>query len=152
MKRSYAFTLLEVMVAIAILAMSMTAIIGLTGSSMMKSARAEKLAVATMLARQKMTEVEIELQKGMAKGEFPEDKSEDGKFDDPFEDYTWKFELKKVELPAPVTGEEGSVQDLVGKEMTREISKTVREVKLTVFWKERGQEQTLDVVTHLVKL
>lgn len=150
--RMTGFTLLEVMVAIAILAMSMTAIIGLTGSAMMKSARSEKLLVATMLARQKMTDVELTLRKGMLKGEFPDEKSEDGEFEDPFKEYLWKMEIRRVELPAPITGEKGSVQDIVGKQFSKELGQTVREVKLSVLWKERGEEQSLDIVTHIVKL
>ncbi|MFH0800574.1 MAG: type II secretion system protein [Pseudomonadota bacterium] len=146
------FTLLEVMVAMAILAGSLSAIIGLTGNAMIRSGRAEKMLVATMLARQKMAEIEIDIEKGRQKGEFPDEKSEDGKFEEPFENYTWKMEIKRVELPAPVMGEKGSMQDVVGKQLTKEISLTVRELNLSVLWKDRGEEQSYDLVTHIVKL
>lgn len=146
------FTLLEVMVAIAILAGSLTAIMGLSGNSLIKSGRTQKILVATMLARQKMTDIEIDLEKARQKGEFPDERSEDGKFEEPNDDYEWKMEIKRVELPAPISGDKGSIQDMVGKQLTKEISQTVRELKLTVLWKDRGEEQSIDIVTHIVKL
>lgn len=151
MKRS-GFTLLEVMVALAILAFSLTAILGLNASSMMKIGRAQKLTIATMLARQRMAEIEIELEKGIAKNEFPDERSEDGKFDDPFADYGWKMEVRRVELPAPIAGEKGSIQDVVGQQLTKEISKTVRELKMSVTWKEGEEDRSIDLITHIVKL
>ncbi|MFA4875656.1 MAG: type II secretion system protein [bacterium] len=146
------FTLLEVMVAVAILAISFTVLLTFSGNTMIKSGRAEKMLTATMLARQKMTEIEIDLAKAIKKNEFPEEKSDEGKFDDPFDEYSWKMEIKRVELPAPVTGEKGSMQETIGRQLTKEISKTVRELKLTVKWEEMGEEQSFDVVTHIVKL
>jgi len=146
------FTLLEVMVAVAILAISMTTLLTFSGNTMIKSGRAERLVVATMLARQRMAEIEIELYEDAKKNEFPDEKSQQGKFDEPFDDYEWTMEVRKVELPAPAMGEEGSIQAMVGRQLTKEIAKTVRELKLTVMWEEMGEEQTLDVVTHIVKL
>jgi len=140
------------MVAVAILAVSLTTLLTFSGNTMIKSGRAERLLVATMLARQQMVQIELDLQKATKKGEFPDEKSEEGKFDEPFEDYAWKMEIRRVELPAPVTGEKGSIQETVGRELSKEISKTVRELKLTVLWQELGEEQTYDVVTHIVKL
>ena len=151
-KRSAGFTLVEVMVAISILAISLTVLMSFSGNSMIRSGRAEALTVATMLARQRMAEAEIELEKGALKGEFPEEKSEEGQFEEPFDEFKWSMEIKRVELPAPVTGQKGSIQDVVGQQLTKEISNTVRELKLTVLWTELGEEQQIDVVTHIVKM
>ena len=98
------FTLLEVMVAVAILAVSLTVLLTFTGNTMIKSGRAEKLTIVSMLARQKMTEIEIDLEKAKKKREFPDERSEGGSFDEPFEDFKWRMEIRRVELPAPVTG------------------------------------------------
>lgn len=146
------FTLLEVMVAVAILAVSLTVLLTFTGNTMIKSGRAERLTIAGMLAQQKMTEIEIDLEKAKKKREFPDERSEDGDFDEPFEDFKWRMEIRRVELPAPVIGEEGGIQDMMGKQLTKEITKTVRELKLTVSWDDMGEEQGIDVVTHIVKL
>ena len=151
-KNHSAFTLLEVMVAMAILAISLLALMDFSGNTLITSGRAESMTIATMLARQKMVEIEVELHKGMQMNEFPDEKSEEGKFDEPYEDYSWEMEVKKVELPAPMTGEEGGLQQMVGQQLTKEISKTVRELKLKVKWLELGEEQSIDVVTHIVKL
>lgn len=146
------FTLLEVMVAVAILAISMTVLLTFSGNSLIASGRAERMTIATMLARQKMAEIELELEKAIGRNEFPDERSEDGKFDEPFEGYGWKMDIRRVELPAPVAEEGGGIQEIVGRQLTREISKTVRELKLTVTWEEGGEEQSFDVVTHIVKL
>lgn len=146
------FTLLEILVAMAILSISMLALMSISGNTLVVSGRAENVTVATMLARQKMTDIEIELSKAMKKNEFPDEKSEEGTFDEPFEDYSWAMEIRRVELPAPVTGEEGGIQEMVGRQLTEEISKTIRELKLTIKWKELEEEQSFDIVTHIVKL
>jgi len=151
-RRGGGFSLLEVMVAVAILATALTVLLTFSGNTMLKSGRAENLIVATMLARQKMTDIEIDLEKAKIIREFPEERSEEGDFDEPYEDYRWKMEIRKIELPAPVTGEEGSIQEIVGRQLTREIGRTVRELKLSVVWDEAGEEQSIDVVTHIVKL
>lgn len=149
---SAGFTLLEVMVSVAILAISLTVLLSFQGNTLLVSGRQEHITIATMLARQRMVEIELELEQGMQKGEFPDERSEEAEFDPPFEEYRWKMEVKKVELPAPVMGEEGSVQDMVGKQLTEEIAKTVRELRLEITWEELGEPQSLEVVTHLIKL
>lgn len=146
------FTLLEVMVAVTILAISLTVMMHFTGNTLIASGRAERMTVATMLAREKITEMEVQLAKAMKGGEFPEERSEDGEFDEPFDDFRWRMEIRKVELPAPVTGEKGSIQDVVSSQLTKEIAKSVRELALTVSWGELGEEQTVKVTTHIVKL
>ncbi len=146
------FTLLEVMVAVAILAISLSVLLTFQGNTLIASGRQERLTIATMLARQKMVEIELDLELGMQAGEFPDERSEEAQFDRPFEDYRWKMAIKKVELPAPVTAEEGSVQDMIAKQLTSEIAKTVREVRLEISWEELGEPQSMEVVTHLVKL
>ena len=151
-RRVLGFSLLEVMVSVAILAVSLTVLLTFSGSTLLKSGRAEKLLIATMLARQKMTDIEIELEKQKKKREFPDERSEDDDFDEPFEDYKWKMDIRKIELPAPTVGEEGSMQQMIGKQLTKQISQTVRELKLTVMWDEGGEEQAVEVVTHIVKL
>jgi len=143
---------LEIMVAVAILSISLTALLSFQGNTMITSGRAERITEATMLARMKMAEIELELDKALKKGEFPEEKTEEGEFDEPFENYKWRLAIRGVKLPAPVVGEEGSVEGLIGRQLTEEIAKTVREIKLEILWTELGEEQSIDVVTHIVKL
>src|SRR5690606_36835678 len=62
-----AFTLLEVMVAVAILAVAMTAIFSSEGGAIRAGARTRQMTTATLLARCKMAEVEEQ----MAREGFP---------------------------------------------------------------------------------
>ncbi len=161
MARTVGFTLLEVMVSIAILAVSLTVLMTFSGNTLVASGRAERVTIATMLARQKMVDLELEIQKGLKRGEFPDERSEGGTFDEPYEDYRWEMEITRVELPAPPMpaegeggegGGAGGIQAVIGKQLTKEIAKAVRQLKLVVTWEELGEEQTLDVVTHIVKI
>lgn len=140
------------MVSVAILALSLIVLFSFQGNTMLASGRAEQVTIATMLARQKMVELELELEKGMQAGEFPDERSEEEQFDTPFEDFRWKMKIKKVDLPMPGSGEEGGLQSLLARQLTQEISKAVREVRFTVVWDELGEEQSIQVVTHIVKL
>ena len=150
---SKGFSLLEIMVATAILAIALVAIMTFQANTLRTSRRAELMTVATMLARERMMEIELEIQKGMRKNEFPEERSETGRFDDPFQDFEWRYEIKRVDLPPPTAGgDDASLQAQIGKQLTQEIAKSVREIKLTVAWDEDGEEQTIDVATHVVKL
>lgn len=152
MRVSKGFTLLEILVATAIMAFALVTIMTAQGNTLLASRRAEMLTTAVLLAKQQMVEVELELEKGMRQGEFPDEKTEEGKFESPYDGFRWKAEVQRVSLPAPVVGEEGSMQNLIGKQLTEQISQSVREVKLTIFWDESGEEQSIDVVTHLVKM
>lgn len=151
--RSTGFSLLEVMVAVAILAIALLGLINFQGQSMFIVGRAEKLTLATFLAREKMGEVLLKIEKDqLEKGVFPEeDEGEEGTFDKPYEKFKWSSKIRKVGIPAP-GGEEGSPTMLMFKMVTDQIKDLVREVKLTVSWEELGKEQDFDVVTHVTKL
>ncbi|MBI2091826.1 MAG: type II secretion system protein [Deltaproteobacteria bacterium] len=148
------FTLLEVMLALAVFAFAMTALVGFNARGYVNEARARRLSSAVELARTKMVEYQLEIEKGTAKGEFPEEKTEEGAFEKPFEDYRWKVEVRKVELPMPPISEEeggGGVQQMM-QMMTKQISDAVREIKLTVQWNEMDKERSFSVTTHIAKL
>lgn len=140
------------MVSVAILSISLVALLSFQGNTMITSGRAEKMTEAAMLARMRMAEIELDLESLQKKGEFPDEKTEEGEFEEPFGGYRWKMAIRNVKLPAPVQGDEGSIEGMVGRQLTEEIAKTVREVRLDVIWEEMGQEQSINVVTHIVKL
>jgi prepilin-type N-terminal cleavage/methylation domain-containing protein len=145
------FSLLEVMVSIAILAMSLLVLINFQGESMVAAGRAEKINIATMLAREKMAEFEIDYEKNMKKGQFPDESTDEGKFDKPYEDFSWKLAVKKIELPVPKSEEENIMESAM-QMVSKQLSESVREVRLAVNWDELGQEQGFEVVTHVVNL
>jgi len=90
------FTLLEVMVSVGILAVSLTAISGITGGSYAASEYSRGVTIATLLARSKMIDLEEELWKDG----FPDDEKEfDGEFDkEGRPDFRWKAIVRKIDV------------------------------------------------------
>ena len=86
-----AFTLLEVVVALAILGLALLAIFDLNSGAVASHAYAKRLTVATMLARSKMTDIEQELYN---KGFDADDREISGDFrTEGWEAYTWKAQI-----------------------------------------------------------
>ncbi len=186
-----AFTLLEVMIALAILASSLLAVSQLVSASLRNHERAVRLEIATLLARGKLAALQDDYQKD---GFRDFDQEDEGTFDEEgHPEVRWKAEAKKpvVELGpdqilAVLTGtqgEEGGL-DLAGllgaKAQTgddqaagietlfpgaaalagglraqlttigEQIKKGLREIRLTVSWREGTREESFTVVTHLV--
>ena len=85
------FTLLEVMVALAIIAMVLVVMLGLVQRNILTNERLQKMTRATLLAKQKMAEVENKM--------IPADQIQ-GTFDEPNQEFTWHI----VYTPTPITG------------------------------------------------
>jgi general secretion pathway protein I len=176
------FTLLEVMVALAILAGALLALSDVVGGALRNHVRAQQLEVATLLARGRM----VALEEGFERTGFRDfDQTEEGTFEEEgHPEIRWKAEVVKPEvdlsaqkilamltgsedlsalIPSP-TGEDGtSVQDpraallsgLVQNQLTafgEVMKKGVREVRLTISWNEGQTERSFTVVAHLVVL
>lgn len=168
MTRSRGFSLLEVLVAVAVMAISFLAIAEYQGQAMSRVRRTQNLTVATMLLREKMAEVLFEIGKEYKQQKvFPEDKNENGTFDDPFQSYRWEWQARKVAVPMPKgigDDEEGSesgeggesppqgLQQILFKMVNDQIKDAIREVKTKVIWEENGKEKEIEVTTHITKL
>lgn len=151
LKNKSAFTLIEVMLAIGILAMSFAALLQLSGTAMRTSARAESVTVATMLARQKMAEQMIKLERDALEGKFPgSDEENGGDFDSPYDNYKWNVKIRKVEIPVPPQEQQDSQAQLT-QMIAKQIGDALREVKLIVSWEDLNDKQELVVTTHVVK-
>ena len=93
------FTLLEVLVAIAILGLGLTVILSSQTGMFASAAHSEKLTHAVFLARCKMTETETEL---MKEGYPLIDQTDSGKCcEDDDSEYTCTWKVEKIELPQP---------------------------------------------------
>ncbi len=156
MRNSRGFTLLEVLIALAILAVSLLAIFNLQGTSLLASARGQRISVATQLARQKMAQVIVDFETGMAKGEFPEDKEETGTFEeDKRPDFKWKFKIRKVEVPVPPSSQEGAeVMTQIFSMVSDQMTQNMRELQLSVSYEDEGgeAEEMIVLTTHMVRL
>jgi general secretion pathway protein I len=92
------FTLLEVMIALAILAFSLTILIRSVGRNIKNAAEAESLTVVTNLARMKMGDIEETL---LQDGFQETDQSSEGDFgDEGWPDITWTAKVETVEMPS----------------------------------------------------
>ncbi len=94
----FGFTLLEVMIAVAVIAMSLVSLLGSQSQSISIASISRFETTASMLARQKLTELQIENFEDLSNGS--------GAFEDEFADYSWRTEV--TELTEDDTGIEGS--------------------------------------------
>jgi general secretion pathway protein I len=171
------FTLLEVMVALAILAGSLVVVSEVVGGALRNHLRARQLDVATQLARAKMVQLQAQYER---KGFRDFDESDEGTFDDDgHPEIRWKVEVRKPALElgaeaalASLTGGKklqellpppdqapqlAPFQALLGAQMnaqlqriSEQLKKTAREVRLVVSWQSGTGVESFDVITHLV--
>ena len=169
------FTLIEVMVSLAILALALTVLGEAQQAAMGQVMRAKMMTVATLLAREKMVDLEDDLFKD-GFSDFEEE--ETGDFDDEkFPRYSWTLKIEKVEMPQSIDGkalgdaeadgtgggggmgEKGPAStgmgmlggQMLGKqfEMFRNvIEAAIRRVSLKVAWKEGRRERAITVVGY----
>ena len=153
------FTLLEVIIAIAIMVLAFTSILTVESSSINASMLTRQLNTVAMLAKGKMVDTEY-LIEGKT---FDEMKKEDGSaFEAPFQDYRWATKIKEIEFPQLATGKKSGggdssgggneLADMLTRLLTKFLSKAIREVTVTVFWKKGATEQSYSVSTYWVDL
>ena len=125
------FTLLEVLLAIALLAIALPVLLGLRNFDLDLQSRATELTAATLLAQEKLLEVELAGQYAVGEtlGEF---------------------------LPLPL-GSQTSLQAVpraVGYRWKRTIAPTplefVREVRIKISWPRGDREESLEVSTYVL--
>jgi general secretion pathway protein I len=196
------FTLLEVLVALAILGMSLLAIIQINSQAITSHLYARKLTVATLLARSKL----IDLEQKLYDEPLPaDDEEESGDFsDEGWPSYKWRSKVivpqtnglspeqlfaalfnlpvdpgnggaggllaevfgagaKPTAGGAAPAGQDGQgllaalgpMAGMASAQFTQivdQLQKSVREVHLTVTWKEGTTTESIDLVTHVVSL
>lgn len=119
------FTLLEVMVAVAIMAMVLVVLIGLKNRSMQDVLFAEHITTATLLSRNKMVDtLTLYLSRKVQppledEGDFSDDKT--------LNDYTWKRTIAKIPLP------NGSA---------------ITEIRVATLWKEGVRVEQVELVSY----
>ncbi len=174
------FTLLEIMIAMAILSVSLVTLYSSVGNSLKASGMAERTEKSNFLARQKLSEILLSIEQDIARGAFPDEKEENGTFEKPFEDYKWSYTVRKVQLPvlqlpaemmegtgapspesiAAATGGSGGdgvvgmAANSMAQVVTKKISEAIREIQVTITWGEGGEgdEEKMVVTTHIANL
>jgi general secretion pathway protein I len=114
------FTLLEIMVALAIIAVAFVALLGLRNRDIVLHDEARAVIVATALAQQRMADATI--------GGFPDIGTSEGRFDDAHARFAWQQEVSPTGLFST---------DLV------------REVRVTVAWGEPSRNERVDLVSYV---
>ena len=164
------------MIAMAIMVVALSAILSVESESIRASARATKMNVVAMLAKDEMVEYENKFQ-GKTFEEFK--KEDGGTFKPPFEAYRWQATVKEIKLPsvnfaqalaamggAGSDSSGGSTSDSNGapsssatdlaekltKLVTNFLSKSIREVTVTVIWKHGTKDQKFSLTTYWVDL
>lgn len=92
MNSSYGFTLLEVMVAVAILSMALVAALGSQSQSVSLATETKFTTTASFLAQSKMAELETKKSNDLY--------SESGDFGDEFPGYRWDIDVSDPDLDA----------------------------------------------------
>jgi len=90
----HGFTLLEVMIALAIVATAVTALLGLANRSLAVHERLERTTRAVLLAQTRLAEVEL------AAASAPEREDKNGTFPPPDDLYRWRIVWLDTPLPA----------------------------------------------------
>lgn len=167
------YTLLEVMVAMAILAFALTAIMGTQSTAVMMSGYANKLSVVTLLARSKMIDVEHEVMSGeigsMDEVSINGDFGEDG-----YPQMKWDALVERVEISegaesmfvgtvldelfgegSQLTGNpaiSGTLQQIISflPDIINMVGERIRKVTLVIMWDMLGREQTMTVTQYVV--
>ena len=125
MRRPFAhrggYSLLEVVVSLAILTMSLTVLIQIQGDAVEMTQTAERIVTATQLAQEKMTEVRLFIE---TEGITMDEITESGDFDDlgddeidlefgrQFEDYHWEYSVAEVDIG--IAGDLGGMAESLG--------------------------------------
>ncbi len=144
------FTLLEVMIALTIMILSFASIFVIQDNSISATNRAREMNAVAMLAKNQMTELEYRTQ-GKT---FEEVKKEDGgTFPAPYEKYRWTSKVNELNFPNLGLGGGGSqsktgdsgMEELVAKTIFKHLSKSTREIKLTLYWKRGSGEMSYTI-------
>ena len=115
-EESFGFTLLEVMVAMAIIAIALTAVLGLQSQSVSLASEARFNTTAPLLAQRKMAEIEAKEPKEVI--------DDSGDFGEDFPGYFWELTVRDIAFDRP----ENASDHLVG-------------IEVKVFWGESEQYQ-----------
>lgn len=115
------FTLLEIMVSLAIISIAMIAMLSLGNRSIGVHDHLQRITQATLLAQQKMSESELRAKDGG----LAQLQESNGDFAEPFAEYRWRIELDDTPLPS------------------------VQMVTVKVFWGDEDRNEGVDVTSFL---
>ena len=156
------FTLLETMIAMTIMMIAFASVVAVQSSSLESALRSRQMNIVGMLAANAMRMTEVETFARPFSELKPE---ESGQFDAPYEDYTWTRTIKEVKLPNLMgladaqkekdpndENQNGAMIDMIGKMMTNYLSKSLREISITINWTRGRAKQEYTVTTYWIDM
>jgi general secretion pathway protein I len=152
-KKNKGFTLIEVLIALVIVAGAIVAAASLWSGNFMRIRKsALQYDVATLLER-KMVEIEAKYSvKPLT--EIPD--SEGGDFGGEYPQYRWEMKTRELELPDMtallMANQEGADEMLISmiKQMTEYLNKAIKECKVSVFVKRKGKELEFSATQYFI--
>jgi len=114
------FTLLEAMIALAIVSIAMVSLLALANRSIGVHDRLQRITSATLLAQQKMAETEVNARLGSLGTTDTQ-----GVFNRPYEGYRWRVTFAETPLPS------------------------VRQVTVTVLWGDEERNELVDLTSFV---
>ncbi|HEY2729288.1 MAG TPA: prepilin-type N-terminal cleavage/methylation domain-containing protein [Polyangia bacterium] len=169
--RAAGFTLLEVMIAVAILSMTLVTLLSIVTSNIRATHHAKLTTTATFLARSKMVDLEDQV---LENGFSTSDESATGTFKEQGHgEFRWDSLIERVELPADaalkqrdeaqdkakdepanpmslISGFLGGMMSSFIEPIRLGLQEAVRRVTVHVTWDETGRlDQTIEVVQYL---
>ncbi len=153
LKNNKAFTLIEVVLAMMIMASGLFILTNSWSGTYNRLKNTQvKVQLAALLER-KVVEIEREY-KNKSLDSIPEEKEDS--FGEDLPEYSWKMTSQKLELPdlsAVLESQQDGVKtDLASlmKIFSEHISKSVKEVKVEVTYKDKKKPITVDVVFYMI--
>ncbi|HVV48835.1 MAG TPA: prepilin-type N-terminal cleavage/methylation domain-containing protein [Polyangia bacterium] len=164
------FTLLEIMVAIAILSLTLVVLLSIVTNNVRATNHAKMTTGATFLARNRMVEIEDEI---LDNGFTDNDETTEGTFrDSGYPQFRWESSIERIDLPADLstkardqasadtmdakdpmsllTGFMGGMMSSFIDPIRLGLQESVRKVTVRVLWDEHGRpNQSFEVVQYL---
>jgi general secretion pathway protein I len=164
------FTLLEVMIALAILAITLTVLLTMVTNNLRATHHARLTTAATFLARTKMSDVEDSI---LENGFSTSDETAEGTFKEQgYPEFRWDSAIERVELPMDamqkqkdeaadkakdssnpmslLTGFIGGMMSSFIEPIRLGLQESVRRVTVHVVWSEAGRpDQVIEIVQYL---
>jgi general secretion pathway protein I len=167
---SSGFTLLEIMVAVAILAATLVVMLSIVTNNVRSTNHAKMTTAATFLARNKMVDIEDEI---LDQGFTDNEETGQGTFRDlGYPQFRWETAIERIDLPADLstkardqagaesvdaknpmsllTGFMGGMMSGFIDPIRIGLQESVRKVTVRIFWDEHGRrDQSFEVVQYL---
>jgi general secretion pathway protein I len=169
-RSSSGFTLLEIMVAIAILSSTLVVLLSIVTNNVRSTNHAKMTTSATLLARTKMVDIEDQI---LDNGFTDNDETAAGSFKDlGYPQFRWETSIERIELPSDLaqrsrdqattqsqdakdpmsllTGFMGGMMSSFIDPIRNGLQESVRKVTVRVIWDEHGRpDQNFEVIQYL---